>query len=85
MRAGTKYPAVIFITGDADTRVAPLHARKMTTLLQNSTGSDNPVLLYYDTRSGHSGGKPVSKQIEDMTNWLSFLFWQLDMTNATEN
>lgn len=82
MKQGTEYPAVLFITGDADTRVAPLHARKMTALLQSVTGSDKPVLLFYDTKSGHSGGRPVSKQIEYETDKMLFLFWQLGMTNA---
>ena len=79
VKKGTKYPAVLFITGDADTRVAPLHARKMTALLQSATASDRPVLLLYDTKSGHSGGQPLSKQIEDTTDQMSFLFWQLGM------
>jgi len=74
---GTDFPAVLFITGDSDTRVAPLHARKMTALVQAATGSDRPVLLKYDTKSGHSGGTPVSQQIEDQTDSFSFLFWQL--------
>lgn len=77
VKPGAKYPAVLFITGDADTRVDPLHARKMTALLQAATGSDRPVLLRYDTKAGHSGGLPVSKQIEDMTDTMAFLFWQL--------
>ncbi|MFQ5603876.1 MAG: prolyl oligopeptidase family protein [bacterium] len=77
VKKGVNYPAVLFTTGDADTRVAPLHARKMAALLQSATGSDKPVLLYYDTKSGHSGGKPVSRQIEDATISMSFLFWQL--------
>jgi prolyl oligopeptidase len=76
---GTKYPAVLFISGDADTRVAPPHALKMTALLQNMTGSRNPVLLYYGTKLGHGGGQPVSKQIEETTYLLSFIFWQLDI------
>lgn len=79
VKQGTEYPAVLFITGDADTRVAPLHARKMTALLQSATASDRPVLLLYDTKSGHSGGRPLSKQIEDETDEMSFLFWQLGM------
>lgn len=79
VKKGTKYPATLFITGDADTRVAPLHARKMTALLQANTGSDNPVLLLYDTKTGHSGGMPVSKQIQDATDEMQFLFWQLGM------
>ncbi|MCG8606185.1 prolyl oligopeptidase family serine peptidase, partial [bacterium] len=77
VKKGTAYPSVLFATGDADTRVDPLHARKMTALLQHATGSDNPVMLYYDTKSGHSGGKPVSQQIEDATVRFSFLLWQL--------
>jgi len=72
-----KYPAALFITGDGDTRVAPLHARKMTARLQAVKGSERPVLLLYDTKSGHSGGRPVSKLIEEDTDILSFLFWQL--------
>ncbi|HEV2489189.1 MAG TPA: prolyl oligopeptidase family serine peptidase [Candidatus Acidoferrales bacterium] len=77
---GTKYPAVLFITGDGDTRVAPLHARKMTALLQASTGSDRPILLMYDTKSGHSGGRPLGQQIAESTNIISFLFWQLGVS-----
>ena len=80
VHAGTKYPAVLFITGDGDTRVAPLHARKMAAELQAATGSDRPVLLLYDTKSGHSGGRPIGKQIEEGTDLLSFLFWQLGVS-----
>jgi prolyl oligopeptidase len=75
--AGRKYPATLFVTGDGDTRVAPLHARKMAALLQAANGSDEPILLLYDTKSGHSGGRPVNKQIEEYTDMLSFLCWQL--------
>jgi prolyl oligopeptidase len=70
---GVKYPAVLFLTGDSDTRVAPLHARKMTALMQASTGSDRPVLLRYDTKAGHSAGLPVTKQVEEFTDVFSFL------------
>ena len=77
VKKGTKYPAVLFETGDSDTRVAPLHARKMTALMQWASASGYPVLLHYDTTEGHSEGRPVGKQIEDDTDELSFLFWQL--------
>jgi len=77
VKKGGRYPAVMFVTGDSDTRVAPLHARKMTALLQTSTGSDRPIMLHYDTKAGHSGGTPMSKRIEDITDQQSFLFWQL--------
>lgn len=70
---GRKYPAVMFSTGDADTRVDPMHARKMTALVQASTGSDKPVLLHYDTKAGHSAGKPVNKLVADLTDEHLFL------------
>jgi prolyl oligopeptidase len=69
---------VLFISGDSDTRVAPLHARKMTALMQAASApSDHPILLHYDTTAGHSGGTPAGKQIENTTDELSYLFWQL--------
>jgi len=84
VEAGTEYPAILFISGDSDTRVAPLHARKMTALMQAATGSDRPVLLKYDTKSGHSGGTPVDQQIEDQTDIFAFLMWQLEMVEARQ-
>jgi prolyl oligopeptidase len=81
VKAGTKYPSVLFISGDSDTRVAPLHARKMTALMQAATaGSDHPILLHYDTTAGHSGGTPTGKQIENTTDELSYLLWQLGVS-----
>jgi len=78
VRKGTRYPAVLFMTGNSDTRVDPLHARKMTALLQWATASaERPVLLHYDSNSGHSGGLPLNQQIQDMTDVITFLLWQL--------
>lgn len=74
---GEKYPAVLFISGDADTRVAPLHARKMAARLQADSGSGKPILLRYHVKAGHSGGMPVGQQVDNMTDTLSFLLWQL--------
>jgi len=81
VKAGTKYPSVLLISGDSDTRVAPLHARKMTALLQASqAAADHPILLHYDTAAGHSGGTPAGKQVENTADELSYLFWQLGVT-----
>ena len=79
VKPGTKYPAVLFVSGDSDTRVAPLHARKMCALLQAETGSDKPVLLHYDMKTGHSAGKPINKQIDDQADIFSFVFKELGM------
>jgi prolyl oligopeptidase len=79
VKAGTKYPAVLLTTGDADTRVPPLQARKMTARLQANTASGWPVLLLYDTKAGHAGGRPMGKVVDDLTLEMSFLAWQLGM------
>ena len=76
---GTCYPAVLFTTAESDSRVDPLHARKMAALLQERTscGDERPILLRVETRAGHGQGKPVSKQADELADVLSFLFWQL--------
>jgi prolyl oligopeptidase len=79
VKPGTNYPAVMFKTGDGDTRVAPLHARKMAALVQAATSSDRPVLLHYDLKAGHSAGVAVSKTIEESADVLLFLTAQLGL------
>jgi prolyl oligopeptidase len=78
---GVEYPAMLMISGDGDTRVDPLHARKMVARLQAATASEAPVLLKYDTKAGHMGGKPLSQSIEDEVDEMQFLMWQLGMKN----
>ncbi len=80
VRDGERYPAVLFVTGDADTRVDPLHARKMTARVQAATASGRPVLLRYHARSGHSGGRPLGASIGDLAEQMHFLFWQLGVS-----
>ena len=74
---GGDYPATLYLSGDGDTRVAPLHARKMTALMQAKNGSGKPILLRYHTQAGHSGGQPVSQQIDELVDTVSFLLWQV--------
>jgi prolyl oligopeptidase len=80
VKDGTKYPATLFVTGDGDTRVNPLHARKMAARVQAANGGENPILILYDTKSGHSGGRPLNKEIEENTDIASFLFLELGVT-----
>ena len=79
VKKGQTYPATLFITGDADTRVAPLHARKMTALMQRDAkqDADHPILLRYHVAGGHSGGEPMSVQVKNSAEELGFLWWQL--------
>jgi len=81
VKPGAEYPALLFMTADTDTRVDPMHAKKMAALMQaeakNGTSRDRPILLRIETKAGHGAGKPVTKQIEEFTDVYSFLFWQL--------
>ncbi len=81
VKQGTEYPAILFMTADTDTRVDPMHAKKMAALMQaeaaNGQSRERPILLRIDTKAGHGAGKPIAKQVEDMTDIYSFLFWQL--------
>ena len=78
---GVEYPAVLFTTAEGDTRVDPLHARKMAALLQPATASsadERPVLLWQAGRAGHGVGKPAYMRVAEGVDVLSFLAWQLD-------
>ncbi|HXM11146.1 MAG TPA: prolyl oligopeptidase family serine peptidase [Terriglobales bacterium] len=81
VKPGVEYPAVLFMTGDTDTRVDPMHAKKMAALMQadakNGDSKDKPILLRIESKAGHGQGKPITKQIEEGTDMYSFLFWQL--------
>ncbi len=81
VKEGTEYPAILFMTADTDTRVDPMHAKKMAALMQaeaaNGRSHERPILLRVDTKAGHGGGKPIAKQIDDFVDIYSFLFWQV--------
>jgi prolyl oligopeptidase len=76
---GTKYPAVILTSGDLDTRVPPLQARKMAARLQAATKSGLPVILRYDPKGGHAAnrGRPFSKAVDDNAAELAFVMQQV--------
>ena len=79
VRDGTPYPAVLLTTGESDSRVDPLHARKMAARLQAATSSAHPILLRIETRAGHGQGKPLSKALEEWTDVWAFVFAELGL------
>ena len=79
VRDGTRYPAVLIMTGESDSRVDPLHARKMAARLQAATASGLPVLLRVESRAGHGQGKPLSKSLDEWTDTWTFVFAELGL------
>jgi prolyl oligopeptidase len=75
---GVAYPAVLFTVFDSDTRVDPLHARKLCAALQAATASDRPVLLRREVDVGH-GARSVSRTVELNVDVVAFLADQLGL------
>ena len=77
VRAGVRYPAVLFTTAEGDSRVDPMHARKMAASLQaQSEDPESVVLLRVDRDAGHGIGKPLDKQVDDFADQYAFIAWR---------
>jgi prolyl oligopeptidase len=79
VRAGTRYPATLIVTGDHDTRVMPMHSFKFAAAMQAAQSGPAPILLYIEKSSGHGGGPTVSQAIEQSTDIYAFLADRLGM------
>ena len=72
---GTRYPATLFTVFEGDTRVDPLHARKLCAAMQHATSAapeELPVLIRRETDVGHST-RAKSRSIALMVDTMSFL------------
>lgn len=72
---GTRYPATLFTVFEGDSRVDPLHARKLAAALQAATSAapdEAPVLVRRETGVGH-GGRSLSRSIGLTTEELQFV------------
>jgi prolyl oligopeptidase len=72
VREGTAYPAVLFTTFESDTRVHPLHGRKLAAALQHATSAEAPIVLRRETSVGH-GARAVSRTVGLAADQLAFL------------
>ena len=77
---GTKYPAVLMLTGANDGRVAPYHSRKMTARLIEANKSGNPIFLRTSSSAGHGIGTALSERVKQLADVYAFLFAQLGVT-----
>jgi len=82
--ADITYPAVLLMTAEGDSRVDPLHARKMAARLQaharvGAADDERPVLLRVESRAGHGVGKPLTKLVDEQTDAWAFVAWQLGL------
>jgi prolyl oligopeptidase len=71
VREGEKYPAVLFTVFDGDSRVDPLHARKLCAQLQAASESDRPILIRAEGDVGH-GQRSLSRGVALVADELGF-------------
>lgn len=84
VRPGTAYPAVLFTIFDGDTRVDPMHARKMAAALQAATTApqaERPILVRAEGDVGH-GARAVSRTADLAADQLGFLAAQLGLARG---
>jgi prolyl oligopeptidase len=84
VRPGINYPAVLFVSGDQDTRCNPAHARKMCARLGNRSAQKNPVLLDHSAARGHSPNMPLSVRVDAITHRVAFLCHELGVSLPAE-
>ena len=84
VKPGTAYPAVMLSSGDLDTRVPPLAARKFTARLQAASTSGRPVFLRYHPKAGHAAdrGLPFSVRVQETAAELAFFMRELGLAPA---
>lgn len=77
VKKGTRYPAVLLMTGMNDPRVSPWQMAKMAARLQAATSSGKPILLRVDYTGGHNTIGATRSDTEDtFGDIFSFLLWQ---------
>lgn len=72
VKAGARYPRVLFTTSTRDDRVHPGHARKMVAKME----AQKHDILYYENTEGGHGGAANNKQQAYMSALAFTFFWQ---------
>ena len=77
IKPGTCYPPTLAFTADHDDRVVPGHTFKYVATLQAAQSCNNPILLRIESKSGHGGGRPTTKLIDEAADRFAFLVKEL--------
>jgi prolyl oligopeptidase len=56
-----------------------MHSRKMVAALQAASSAGTPILLSMNAHAGHGMGSSLSIKVDQMSDYLTFLFTALGM------
>jgi prolyl oligopeptidase len=73
------YPAMLFVTGDADDRCNPAHVRKMVAALQERPSQRQLVIVDYLKEWGHFPTLSLTERVEALDRKIAFLCEQLNV------
>ncbi|MFT3771736.1 MAG: prolyl oligopeptidase family serine peptidase [Minicystis sp.] len=73
VKPGTRYPSMLVVTGDHETRVAPWHSFKFVAALQAAQRGPAPVLLYLEADAGHFGATTLTAGVTNEAEVLAFV------------
>ena len=73
------YPAMLFVTGDADDRCNPAHVRKMAAALQGRAAQQHPIVVDHGQHWGHFPTLSLSERIEALSRKIAFLCETIDI------
>jgi len=79
---GVDYPATLLTTFGGDSRVDPMHARKMCAALQAATSGTRPILLRHEGGVGH-GSRSAGRAVDLAADMLTFLAAHTGLKAAT--
>lgn len=60
-------------------RVVLAHSIKCAATPRERHAGENPVLLHFDTKARHAGGKPVSTIIREQADEWALMCWNMDI------
>ena len=77
VKAGVKYPRVLFTTSTKDDRVHPAHARKMAARMIEQGRGPSEVLYYENIEGGHGGAANNQQRADLVALEITFLWESL--------
>jgi prolyl oligopeptidase len=78
IESGEVYPHFLFTTAKQDTRVHPMHVRKMAARLQDEN-LEGDTFIYTEENAGHGPGTPIRKIVEEQTIINTFFAQKLGL------